>query len=248
VVVASLLAILVASCDTATTPTPSTSGQATRSTAQPTGPPFVPNVDFAWTLRTSSGYMVHSYLQAAPIFHVSDAPTLPGALPAQELAGQCGVNSQTDGVMPVEATLTNETPDFSVDAQNDLELPENVDPSNPVPLSLKVATSTGCLTVAQVSADNDSPMWTLNCGQLSPNASCTITAFIVARSYFTPNSPSGDPFVREGIQFTIFQDVELGYLTQLQGEGPDVSGMNTNEPIIDLGGCGGGNCLNPAIH
>ncbi len=168
---------------------------------------FHPVRSWTWTAHNLNGYKYSSTLMAGNPVTAANMPLLPDFASLTSVTQSCGFNATTDALVPVEVTLTNATPSFTTDVEDDFYLPsDELDDQSAERLSVVASYASGvlCRTLQPFNYYEPS-MWSENCSQLAPQASCTGYGYVVLKNYFSPNHPSGDPAVLQGAQLYVQQ-------------------------------------------
>lgn len=196
------LALLVAACGgsstttsaagtaSSTTSTPSTATPPPTTTQASSLPTFVADKTWTWDGHTSSGYKASFRVQAGKPTTSSDAPLLTGFKSSDDIASACSdFNAQTDAVMPVEVTITNNTPKFNAHVDFQLSVVGS-DDTEALPFGLNTIDYVG--QQIQCAGTNSSTAFSFTC-TLDPGAACNTPAYIVIEGDFSPAQPNGNP-------------------------------------------------------
>lgn len=163
--------------------------------------PMAPN-SFApvaqWTFQggTSSGYRFVFELQAGRPYHFgAGLPALPGDFPSGRDLPSCGINPQTDGVIPVGWEITNATPGFT--SQLLVNIYANSGAGVSYPMIARGATGkVQCMSLG--------PGCLCNPYYLPPHRFAFGGFYLVVPGLFTPNHPNGDPAQLAKVELSLF--------------------------------------------
>jgi len=196
---------------------------------------------WSWTAATTDGYKYSGSFSDGNPVHAADAPQLPG-VDAADLFANCNVDSQTDAVIPISVTLTDDTPGFTTSLQFAMWMASLTEPE----LDVGAMLSNGPQCV-QMAWDNEgSGSWNVEWpSQFTDGQGVQLDAYVIIPNYYSPANPNGSTtaFAAANVQIggvlpwgalgvpSNYQD-----LTSLKGPGLPPGLGNADSGYLELNG------------